>query len=179
MPSSFEARLREHEAKAARIALTVLVWGPAPGDSLEYRKRCEIRDTLRAEGHDAAFSEDLLPKNRAVDDPLDEELLQADSADLIIVLYQSRGTQTEVDVLLGYPRFAEKALIFVSQETHAAAYKSVSGGHWKKLEKIAQIVEYTAEQLNACLVVGQAHDWAEKCRRAIYIAQVKRRASGE
>jgi len=39
-----ETGLDAHNEQADRYPLAVLVWGPAAGDSMEYRKRCEIRD---------------------------------------------------------------------------------------------------------------------------------------
>lgn len=85
------ARLQENRRKAASYALDVLVWGPAPGESLEYRKRVEIRDALTAAGHHAAFSEQLVPEDSPDVDPLDDELLQADAAHLIVVLYPAQA----------------------------------------------------------------------------------------
>ena len=94
------ARLRESRSKPGSYPLDVLVGGPAPGDSPEYRKRVEIRDALKAAGHNAALSEELIRADQPDLDSLEDELLQADAANLIVVLYGNRGTQTEVDRLL-------------------------------------------------------------------------------
>ena len=171
------ARLQENRRKAASYALDVLVWGPAPGESLEYRKRVEIRDALTAAGHHAAFSEQLVPADSPDVDPLDDELLQADAAHLIVVLYGSRGTQSEVDRLLVNSRFAEKALVFVAGEILALAMQSVSQGTWKKLSRIGHVVEYSSEELEACAVVGKACEFAETARRAAFVAELRTAAA--
>ena len=169
------ARLDEHNAKADRYPLDILVWGRGADDSIEYKKRCEIREALKKAGHSAAFSEDLIGPDRTVGDALDEELLQVDAADLVVVLYGSRGTQSEIDTLLDDPRFAEKAIIFIHVDIKPGAFKGVSGGRWEKLARRAQIVEYTTEQMNRCEVVGKAEEWATKARRAAYIRDLRNR----
>jgi len=56
VPLTFAAA---HDLRA-RPNLKVLVWGPGPSGDALYKKRCEIRDRLKALGHDADFSEDKL-----------------------------------------------------------------------------------------------------------------------
>jgi hypothetical protein len=167
-------RLERHNQAASRYPLAVLVWGPAPGDSIEYRKRCEIRDALNKAGHQARFSEDLIDSNRRAD-VLDEEFLQVEAADLVVVLYGSRGTQTEIDALLRHSEFAEKAIIFIHAELLPKALAGVAGDDWKKLQRRAQVIEYTTEELQQCAVVGEADHLVEKTRRAAYIAEIKRK----
>jgi hypothetical protein len=168
------AKLEENRIRAAEFSLDILVWGPAQSDSLEYRKRVEIRDALREDGHNADFSEDLLPPDPPPD-PLQDELFQVDAANLVVVLYGSRGTQTEVDRLLSHSQFAEKALVFLTPETLAAALGSVSQATWKTLQKVGQVFEYTTAQLEACWVVGKACEEAQVLRRAAYAATVLER----
>jgi hypothetical protein len=168
-------RLHEHQERAQAHSLAILVWGPAPGDSLEARKRAEIRDALITAGHEARFSEDF-SEEESVLDPLEEELLQADSADLIVVLYGERGVQSEVDTLLAVPDFASKAVIFIEQETYGRVLKSVSRGTWRKLQRLAtEIREYTPEELERCSVVGDACEIAHRARMAAYVATVEAR----
>lgn len=173
------SKLDEHNDLADRFPLAVLVWGPAPGDSLEYRKRCEIRDSLNLDGHVAKFSEDLMPKDHEISDPLEEELLQADAANLIVVLYGSRGTQSEIDGLLKHTTIAEKALILIHNDILQKALHSVSGGLWKKLQKFTEIITYTQDEMEACNLVEQVHQWAQKARRAAYIAMVRKKVNNQ
>lgn len=170
-------RLERHNEAASRFSLAVLVWGPAPGDSIEYRKRCEIRDSLNQAGHQARFSEELIDPDRRAD-VLDEEFLQVEAADLVVVLYGSRGTQTEIDALLGHAEFAEKAIIFIHAELLPKALGGVAGDTWKRLQRRAQVIEYTTEELQQCAVVGQTNELVEKTRRAAYIAEIKRQKFG-
>jgi hypothetical protein len=169
-------RLERHNEAASRYPLAILVWGPAPGDSIEYRKRCEIRDALNQSGHQAKFSEDLVDSSRSAS-VLDEEFLQVEAADLVVVLYGSRGTQTEIDTLLRRSDFAEKAIIFIHAELLPKALTGVAGDDWKKLQRRAQVIEYTTEQLQQCAVVGEANRLVERTRRAAYIADIKRQRS--
>ena len=171
------ARLKHNLAQAETFPLDILVWGPAPTESLEYRKRCEIRDALNAAGHNAAFSEDLMPAGEEVLDPLEEELLHADSAHLIVVLYEGRGVQSEVDTLLDKPRFAEKAVVLIHEEVYEKVKASVSKGTWSQLSRFATaVVQYTSEDLERCLVVQQANALAHQARRAAYIDTIRQAA---
>ena len=178
MPNEAWSRLNEHRRAAAKYPLDILVWGPGEGDGLEYKKRCELRDTLKQAGHNAAFSEELIPQDSPVGDPLDEELLQADAAHLIVVMYGSRGTQSETDTLLDDSRFASKALIFIHKDTFQRVQNSVAKGLWQKLRRHAEIIPYTTEELEACMVVKQAYEFADKARWTAYIGQVREARHG-
>jgi hypothetical protein len=167
-------RLEQLHTRAVAFPLDILVWGPAESDSLEYRKRCEIRDSLNADGHHAAFSEDKMPPDSEAWDPLDAEFLQADTADLIIVLYGSRGTQSEVDTLLLDERFAAKAAIFIDASQHDLVKRSVSKGTWEKLARRSYgFVEFSPDELERSSVVAQAMGLAKKARIAAFVSHVK------
>jgi hypothetical protein len=77
--------------------LTLLVWGPGKSGGDLYSKRLQIRGLLRERGFAAVFSEEI-----EKDCPVPgfsskaRELLQACSADLIVVLHCSFGSVAEV-----------------------------------------------------------------------------------
>jgi hypothetical protein len=164
------APLNDLYQRAAQERLHILVWGPAPGDSVEARKRVELRDALIAAGHSAAFSEELVPADGPRLSPMKHELLQAKVADLIVVLYTSRGVQSEVDQLLQYPEFARKAVVLIATDVYENVFTTVASGVWEDLKKFAtEIIEYTPEQLERCEIVGKACETAELARYAVYI----------
>jgi hypothetical protein len=168
-------KMKEHRRRAAMEPLDILVWGPAKGDGIEHTKRCEIRDRLRKDGHHAYFSEDLILAVKITDNPSDDELLQVDSVHLVVVLYGSRGVQSEIEDLLRYPRFAEKAIVFLHEKTLAKILTTYSGEFWKKLQRRAEVITYNTAQFNACEVVGRARALAQDMRRAAYGAKIRRK----
>jgi len=140
-------KLAIHRSNAAEYALNILVLGPTDDGTVEYTTRCSVRDELLKLGHDAQFGEDLHNQKNALPNPVDDLTLQADSADLIIMIYKSRGTQTERDILLSNDYFARKAIIFIEDSLYDTVSKSVSGEDWKLMEKAAYIIKYNAPKL--------------------------------
>ena len=84
---------------AVSYPLDVLVWGPGPGESPEYRKRVEIRDALKAAGRTAAFSEELMPPD--LDRGEREE--QVDSGYAVCDAALRRRLDPELHVARGLP----------------------------------------------------------------------------
>jgi hypothetical protein len=175
----FIKKLKEHQRRAAMEPLNILVWGPAKGDDIEHTKRREIRDVLGEDGHHVYFSEDLILATKITNNPSDDELLQVDSAHLVVVLYGSRGVQSEIEDLLRYPRLAEKAILFLHEKTLGKVLASYSGEFWKKLRRRAEVITYNTAQFNACKVVGRARALAQDIRRAVYVAKIRRKLDVE
>lgn len=108
--------------------IKILVWGPGdPGDGasqdkrLAYAKRLQIRDILRQEFPRAEvyFSEDpeMIQISEGIRGQLRKEALQARTADLVLMLDISRGTDLELDYFVPkYPWFREKVYIFLPEE---------------------------------------------------------------
>ncbi len=101
-----------HRRRARQIPLNILVWGPSHKDRKGYALRMNIRNYLNKNGHSAKFSEELFKEGniKAATDPLIDEIFHADAANLIVVLYGSKGTQTEFDKILGYEKFAHETV---------------------------------------------------------------------
>ena len=110
--------LQQHRHKAATYPLNVLIWGPSYDASREYRARLYLRQKLKALGHDAQFSEELCTEPNALDDPMKDEHLQAASAHVIVMIYGSRGTQTERDYILTERDLAGKAIILIEKQLY-------------------------------------------------------------
>lgn len=140
-------KLAVHRNNAAEYALNILILGPSNDGTIEYITRCNIRDELQKLGHDARFGEDLHNQTDALPNPVDDLTLQAASADLIIMMYKSRGTQTERDILLSNDYFARKAIIFIEETLYEVVSKSVSGEDWKLMGKVADILKYNSQDI--------------------------------
>jgi hypothetical protein len=74
------------------VPLAVLVWGPGESAPDLYRKRVQIRDELRRRGHMAMFGEELASPESSGLSQKGIEFLQAQSADLIVILQASYGS---------------------------------------------------------------------------------------
>jgi hypothetical protein len=166
-------KLHLHRARAARVTLDILVWGPGASGGTEYQTRCQIRKRLEEAGHNARFSEDLCTEDGALDDPLSDELLQADAAHAIVVLYGSRGSQTERDTILVKPKIASKVIFFIEKSMYSAVTKSISGKSWEEVGRLSRIIIYDKKDLQK-VVVQQAYDLMEKARRALYMDYLQR-----
>ena len=168
-PSNGWTKLALHRQQAATHPLAILVWGPSDDGSSEYLCRCKIRDRLRAAGHDARFSEDLARHPTALRDPIDDETLQAESADVIIVLYGSRGTQTEHDVILANSEIASKAIIAIERRLKKTLVtRALASEAWRKTSKHARIIVYNEKQLPD-LVVDEIIAMTQEIRQAVYV----------
>ena len=69
---------------------------------------------------------------------------------LIIVLYESRGTQTEYDRILKYHKFLTKALIFVEEATWKRIGESLSGYEWINNRNNIKIIK----EFNSCVIIS-------------------------
>jgi hypothetical protein len=96
--------------------LAILVWGPGASAGDLYQKRLQIRDELRRRGHAAFFSEEL---EGTAPDSLSQkgiEFLQAQAADLIVVMQASYGSVAEVHDFAEHRVINFKMLIFIDEK---------------------------------------------------------------
>jgi hypothetical protein len=124
-----------HRLKARQIRFHILIWGPSYENTLLFNIRREIRDYFNNNGHSAKFSEELIQEGtaKAAPETITDEIFHADAADIIIVLYESRGTQTEFDRILKYERFIKKTIIFIEISTWENIMNSLSKNEWLKI----------------------------------------------
>lgn len=165
-------KLELHRSNAAAHALNILVLGPADDGTIEHATRCSVRDELLKLGHDARFGEDLHNQKNALPNPVDDLTLQADSADLILMIFKSRGTQTERDILLSNNYFANKAIIFIENSLYDTVSKSVSGEDWKLMEKAAQIIKYKVSDLPD-VVINEVSQKTDILRKQAYARLIR------
>ena len=165
-------KLEEHRVKAANYPLQILILGPSNDGSVEFKARCKLRSKLLEWGHKAAFGEDLHCQPQALSNPVDDLILQADSAHLIIMIYGSRGTQTERDVLLSNLHFAAKSIVFVENSLFDKINASLTGKDWELMGQVAEVVKYSMRRLSKC-TLETVYGRTEELRKQVYARSIK------
>jgi len=156
------------------IKLKVLVFGPdptaahPPGFVADLsRKRAEIRNALIADGHDAAFPEDLWKgiSDPSIDNPYLWEMSLVREYDLIVNLVGTFGAVDELS-LFHKPELAWKAALFFNSD-HV---KGLAYSHAQALEAIgATLQTYTYPiDLTSCSLMTQVQAKVEAVRTAKY-----------
>jgi hypothetical protein len=165
-------KLEEHRIKAANHPLQILILGPSDDGSSEFKTRCKLRNKLTEWGHKAAFGEELHNQPQALSNPVDDLILQAASAHLIIMIYCSRGTQTERDMLLSNRHFAAKSIVFVEHLLFDKIQTSLTGRDWDLMDQVAEVVKYSRRRLSKC-AVETVFERTEELRRQVYARAIK------
>ncbi len=111
----FKPKYAELQRAVQQTPLAILVWGPGASAGDLYLKRVQIRDELRRRGHAAVFSEEL--ENTAPTSLSQKgiEFLQAQAADLIVVMQTSYGSVAEVHDFAEHRVVNFKLLIFIDE----------------------------------------------------------------
>ncbi len=139
--------LQHRRKEGERFALRILILGPADDGSVEREIRCAIKEELLRLEHGAVFPEDLCKQNDAwKDNILADIVMQAKEAELIIIVYRTRGTQSERDIflnrLLDNHEFAIKTIILVGGRMRKSIMHSLTGQDWEGMSKVAEVYEY-------------------------------------
>ena len=99
-----------------KIAVAVLVWGPAPSAGTPYSEiRVEVKDKLIRDGHLAKFSEDLYDTSIDIP-PRAQQVAQAKYFEVIISIPESHGSVAEVHDFLSIEEIRQKMIIFINEE---------------------------------------------------------------
>jgi len=130
-----ELELQQQREYANTFPLKVLIWGASGSNPDNYKERCRLKNYLIDLGHEAKFSEEFEKDPSRLIDPIHDEILQARTRDVVVVLYEIGGTQSEVDrIILPYPDIAEKSIIIIKTDVKETVLNhSVSGEGWKSL----------------------------------------------
>ena len=140
-----------HRKNARNIKFDILIWGPSRCDKPIYSIREFIKNYLNKTGHSAKFSEELILEGNhsAAPDPIVDEFFHADAAQIIIVLYNSRGTQTEFDRILKHEELIRKTLFIIEKTTWNKLMKSLSKSQWLSIKHNVQIINnYTKDKVH-------------------------------
>ncbi len=160
---------------AKNTPLSILVWGPGDDGSKEYDARCVVRDELNRIGHDARFSEELCRQESALDDSIEDEILQAKIVDAIVIIYGNGGTQTETDsIIIPHKDIAQKTTILVADSTLTSIYSSVSSNRWRELGREAEIIDYSKLPLEED-VLSKVRERMQKLREAKFLKSLDTR----
>ena len=177
MSAEWEEIIDEHRRKARQISFRILVWGPSAQDSTGYQLRMTIRDHLASNGHSAKFSEELITEGKVkpAPNPIHDETIHATVADLILVLYQSRGTQTEVDKILSASDLARKAIVVVGETTWNHLMQSVSRFQWENFR--GAILKLPDHQFDNSHICSKLDEVVENLQFTEYIDRLKSKLS--
>jgi hypothetical protein len=159
----FRAAYERNLQRLQEIALSILVWGPAPESGTPVaRKRREIRDTLICQGHNAMFSEELAGDGGRAS-MKSRELAQARAAHLVLILYgDSPGAIAETHDFCAHPEIAPKVLVIIPRKFKTGY---AGRGALRDLELAhGGVFWYTDRDLDVCNV----------CTRAVVRAQALR-----
>ena len=111
----FQTRYEALRHAVQQVPLAILVWGPGKSQTDYYRKRLQIRYALRQRGHAAFFSEELADATPPAASQKAIEFLQAQAADLVVVLQVSFGSVAEVHDFANFRVISQKMLIFINE----------------------------------------------------------------
>jgi hypothetical protein len=111
----FKPKYEALQQAVKQTPLAILVWGPGKSQTDYYRKRLQIRYALRQRGHAAFFSEELAGASPPAPSQKAIEFLQAQAADLVVVLQVSFGSVAEVHDFANFRVISQKMLIFISE----------------------------------------------------------------
>jgi hypothetical protein len=154
--------------------LVVLVWGPGPCGGVLFEKRKQIRGMLVAQGDVALFSEELDETCRNfAGSARAKELVQANRADFIVVLYSSPGSVAEVHDFGQFMNvLGTKMLIFIDSD-NVAGY-GYSGLLSELQTALNNVCTYRyPEDIRDCHLVGAVNERLAKLRIAKWWAAQK------
>lgn len=169
--SVFKARIADFRDPKRLPPFCVLVWGPAPGDSPEAKKRVEIRDELKKQTppFEVAFSEELAKEGENVSH---DEFHHVRAADLVVILRSSFGSTAELHEFGLLPGIPEKLMVWVDKN-HGSGFSS------KGIAELLQashncVYQYTQDDLAQCCVLKKTIECAT-ARRLIKQRQAELR----
>ena len=157
--SILDKRRGIEEQHTSTVRLRVAVLGPGfsnPDDSAS-EKRLQIRDSLRLDGHDPFFPEDLVDTQSNV--PFLEQerlLLEEPDVHLVIILDSSAGPLAELAGFESVREIVSKTAVLCPFDYYdvddSLPTNVVQSYHvrWR----------YTVEELEACTVVAECRKWA-------------------
>jgi hypothetical protein len=163
---------------AAKVTLSVLVWGPGKGTT-HYTKRQQIAESLADSATGVATPEALMeadPRFGDLQDTLLAEEIQAEAADIVIALAvddrNASGVHVELSHFAGHPRIGPKLRLL------APLRPKTSGGPLI-LEAAARLpdpqrFDYTPTQYDDCEQMrAKVRRWVEEARRAKYLRALR------
>ena len=164
------ARRKELEGEATEKPLRIAVLGPNLGDAdnVGARKRRQIADALREDGHETFFPEQYV----AMDDPFvpwveqERQLLSDSDVDLVVILHTegSAGVLVELGNFVSVPEISFKTgVLFPFQY-----YRPTQSLSANTAQAYFSKLQYTAEELESCQLVAECRRWAYNRKRGVW-----------
>lgn len=149
--------------------LAILVWGPGKSESLLYKKRVEILNELRENGHDSFFSEEEsgnINENQHFT-VKSLEYIQSLSSDLIINLRSSPGSIAEAHDFSEHKEIASKMVIFADKETKGSYSTEGALKEMEHLYRRIHFFEYPKD-INECNLLSEIMEIVSTMQRTEY-----------
>ena len=151
-------------------ALKIAVLGPGlGGNNFGLRKRRQILESLREDGHAPFFPEDCVDSDSPFESVLAQEceLLSKPDVDMVIILH----TENSMGVLMEIARFeefpeikAKTAILFPMRFYYDEGVPS------NTVRSFMIVHPYTEEQYETCRVVGTCRSWASSYKSRLWPA---------
>lgn len=181
-----EECIEEFYKEIRKTKLTILIWGPAEPNKNSpdyhkktYKKRVDIRNYLRKEGHNALFSEEIQDMAKKLgSDPnviLFEEF-QARKADQIIILRTSYGSVGEFHEFWRDESLARKMVVFYD-ERHGSGFAHQADELFKANGGKVEAFKYP-DDIDSCKVLEKVKKRVENIQMLGTIVGHKKYTSG-
>jgi hypothetical protein len=165
--------LKGRRRKAEKYPLRILILGHDSGGIVEYKTLCKLRDELCASGHGAAFWWELCSQDNGRGDVVQEVILQAFEAHLIVAVYcfnqrQSKGKML-IENILSNKILAAKTIVYVEESLERASIAPF----WEQISQITQVHRYNKSNLRDEMI-GKVLAETQKLRRQVYVRDMLR-----
>lgn len=164
------AKCQEIKGRLSLSPLRIAVLGPSleDSDSPGTRKRMQIYDSLKTDGHNPFFPEDEIDNSNPFQTWLEEErlMLSASDVDLVIILNteDSAGALMEIANFVSVPEINIKtAVLFPNRH-----YKPDEGLPGNTVQAYFTRFPYTDEQMETCRLVSECRRWAYDRQNGIW-----------
>ena len=169
--------LEDKRQKVEKYPLRILILGPDGGNEIEYKTFCKLRDELRALGHTAAFWWELCRQDNIRGEVVQEVMLQAFEAHMIVAVYCSYRQQSKgkmlIENILSHKVLLAKSIVYVEESVRGGLEKALIAPFWEQISQTAQVYHY--DKSNLCdEMVSQALAEAQKLREQVYVRDMLR-----
>lgn len=135
--------------------------GKASGSSradAEYLKREQIRDRLRARGHDAYFSEELVSKGPSVASLEAQELAQLSNSDLVVCIGSSPGSASEA---AAFKHLLGRGVLFWLPEKGKGTFSDLATAETVR-HAGGKAPVFKMDDLDSCVLSAASCEWVEQ-----------------
>lgn len=163
------AKRKELEGEVALQPLRIAVLGPSlDNDTSGSRKRRQIADTLKSDGHETFFPEDYVSLDNPTLPAIEQErqLLSDSAVDLVIILHteDSAGVLVELGNFASVPEISSKSAVLFPVKFYWPT-QNLSGN---TVQAYFARMQYSEEHLDSCELVGECRWWAYERQRGVW-----------